>query len=174
MSANDKFRLGYETHESLPEPAVNEPKVVSQPKVWSDAPIIEEYESDSEDEQVYLPTEEHEIHSFANKQVKTPRKTVKNQFTHICDFHEKRMAKHAELNNRMRKKSSQREIRPIWNNVQRMNHRNQFVPKAVLTRTGKIPVNTARASGKKKVLNESVMKSLVFRDEDRDRIANVE
>ncbi|GJU75103.1 putative ribonuclease H-like domain-containing protein [Tanacetum coccineum] len=167
-----------ETHESLPEPAVNEPKVVSQPKVWSDAPIIEEYESDSEDEHVSLPTEEQETPSFANKQVKTPRETVKNQFTHSknpkvdkkglgygfttkacfvcgslshlirdCDFHEKRMAKQAELNNRMRKKSSQREIRPIWNNVQRMNHRNQFVPKAVLTRTGKIPVNTARASG---------------------------
>ncbi|GKF39724.1 hypothetical protein Tco_0119785 [Tanacetum coccineum] len=30
-----------------------------------------------------------------------------------CDFHEKRMAKQAELNNRIRKKSSQREIRPI-------------------------------------------------------------
>ncbi|GKB33510.1 hypothetical protein Tco_0872911 [Tanacetum coccineum] len=49
-----------ETHESLPELAVNEPKVVSQPKVWSDAPIIEEYESDSEDEHVSLPTEEQE------------------------------------------------------------------------------------------------------------------
>ncbi|GJW50807.1 hypothetical protein Tco_0092158 [Tanacetum coccineum] len=47
-----------ETHESLPEPAVNEPKVVSQPKVWSDAPIIEEYKLDSEDEHVSLPTEE--------------------------------------------------------------------------------------------------------------------
>ncbi|GJS23168.1 putative ribonuclease H-like domain-containing protein [Tanacetum coccineum] len=31
-----------ETHESMPEPVVNEPKVVSQPKVWSHAPIIEE------------------------------------------------------------------------------------------------------------------------------------
>ncbi|GKA53380.1 putative ribonuclease H-like domain-containing protein [Tanacetum coccineum] len=41
-----------ETHESLPEPTVNEPKVVNQPKVWSDAPIIKEYESDSEDEHV--------------------------------------------------------------------------------------------------------------------------
>ncbi|GJX85015.1 putative ribonuclease H-like domain-containing protein, partial [Tanacetum coccineum] len=38
-------------------------------------------------------------------------------------------------------------IRPIWNNVQRVNHQNQFVPTAVLTRTGKIPVSTARASG---------------------------
>ncbi|GJX88057.1 hypothetical protein Tco_0340071 [Tanacetum coccineum] len=177
--------LGYgdhsvETHESLPEPTVNEPKVVNQPKVWSDAPIIEEYESDSEDEHVSQPTKEQEQPSFAstNKQVKTPRETVKNQFTYSknptvdkkglgygftaracfvcgslshlirdCDFHEKRMAKQAELNNSMRKKSSQREIRPIWNNVQRVNHKNQFVPTAVLTRTGKIPVNTARASG---------------------------
>ncbi|GJV31730.1 hypothetical protein Tco_1392130 [Tanacetum coccineum] len=46
------------THESLPEPAVNEPRVVSQPKVWSDAPIIEEYESDSEDE--LCPTKQKE------------------------------------------------------------------------------------------------------------------
>ncbi|GKD79934.1 ribonuclease H-like domain-containing protein, partial [Tanacetum coccineum] len=30
-----------------------------------------------------------------------------------------------------------------WNNVQRLNHQNQFVPTAVLTRTGRIPVNTA-------------------------------
>ncbi|GJT34590.1 putative ribonuclease H-like domain-containing protein, partial [Tanacetum coccineum] len=169
-----------ETHESLPEPTVNEPKVVNQPKVWSDAPIIEEYESDSEDEHVSQPTKEQEQPSFAstNKQVKTPRETVKNQFTHSknptvdkkglgygftaracfvcgslshlirdCDFHEKRMAKQAELNNSMRKKSSQREIRPIWHNVQRVNHKNQYVPTAVLTRTGKILVNTARASG---------------------------
>ncbi|GJV65935.1 hypothetical protein Tco_1476763 [Tanacetum coccineum] len=75
---------------------------------------------------------------------------VCGSFSHLirdCDFHEKRMAKQAELNNRMSKGSSQREIRPVWNNVQRMNHQNQFVPKAVLTRTGKIPVNTARTSG---------------------------
>ncbi|GJV00193.1 hypothetical protein Tco_1329463 [Tanacetum coccineum] len=31
-----------ETQEPLPEPTVNEPKEVSQPKVWSDAPIIED------------------------------------------------------------------------------------------------------------------------------------
>ncbi|GJT48181.1 putative ribonuclease H-like domain-containing protein [Tanacetum coccineum] len=53
-----------------------------------------------------------------------------------CDFHEKRMARKAELNNG-------------WNNVQRVNKQNQFVPSAVLTRTGKIPVSTARASSTK-------------------------
>ncbi|GJY47838.1 hypothetical protein Tco_0437794 [Tanacetum coccineum] len=63
-----------------------------------------------------------------------------------CDFHEKRMAKQVELNKQKGKGNVQREDKPVWNNVQRMNHQNQFVPKAVLTRTGKIPVNTARTS----------------------------
>ncbi|GJQ92039.1 putative ribonuclease H-like domain-containing protein [Tanacetum coccineum] len=43
---------GEETHESMPEIVVNEPTVVSQPKVWTDAPIIEEYESDSDDDPI--------------------------------------------------------------------------------------------------------------------------
>ncbi|GKB89492.1 hypothetical protein Tco_0961764 [Tanacetum coccineum] len=50
------------------------------------------------------------------------------------------MAKQVELNNRISKGSGQGEIRPVWNNVQRVNHKNQFVPKALLTRT----VNNAR------------------------------
>ncbi|GJV51283.1 ribonuclease H-like domain-containing protein [Tanacetum coccineum] len=172
--------ISVETSEFVTKTVVNKPNIVSQPKVWSDAPIIEEYESDSDDYCMSKPTKEQKQPSFAstNKQVKTPWETVKNQFTHSknpkvdkkglgygfttkacfvcgslshlirdCDFHEKRMAKQAELNNRMRKKSSQREIRTIWNNVQRVNHKNQFVPTAVLTRTGKISVNTARTSG---------------------------
>ncbi|GKB27452.1 putative reverse transcriptase domain-containing protein [Tanacetum coccineum] len=64
-----------------------------------------------------------------------------------CEFHEKRMAKQVELNKQKGKGSSQREIRPVWNNVQSVNHKNQFVPTTVLTRTGKIPVSTARNSG---------------------------
>ncbi|GJS57295.1 ribonuclease H-like domain-containing protein [Tanacetum coccineum] len=169
--------ISTEPSELVSEPVVNESNVECQPKVWSDAPIIEEYESDSEDEYVTIPTNEQETPSFANQQVKTPRETVKNQFTHSqkpkvdkkelgygftaracfvcgslnhlirdCDFHEKRMAKKAELNNGWNRKSSQREIRQTWNNVQRVNKQNQFVPSAVLTRTGKILVNTARAS----------------------------
>ncbi|GJW96075.1 hypothetical protein Tco_0177883 [Tanacetum coccineum] len=63
-----------------------------------------------------------------------------------CDFHEKRMAKQVELNKQKGKGNVQRENKPVWNNVQRMNHQNQFVPTAVLTRTGKIQVSTTRAS----------------------------
>ncbi|GJR23978.1 hypothetical protein Tco_0972505 [Tanacetum coccineum] len=47
-----------ETLESVPKPVVNEPKAVSKPKVWSDSPIIEEYESDSDDEYVIKPSKE--------------------------------------------------------------------------------------------------------------------
>ncbi|GKA55811.1 hypothetical protein Tco_0754883 [Tanacetum coccineum] len=168
--------------ELVSEPVVNESNVECQPKVLSDALIIEEFESDSEDEYVSIPTKEQETPSFANQQVKTPRETVKNQFTHSqkpkvdkkelgygftvracfvcgslnhlirdCDFHEKRMAKMAELKNGLNRNSGQREKMPIWNNVQRVNKQNQFVPAAVLTRPGKIPVNTARASSTKNV-----------------------
>ncbi|GJU03037.1 ribonuclease H-like domain-containing protein [Tanacetum coccineum] len=164
------------------EPVVNESNVECQPNVWTDAPIIEEYESDSEDEYVSIPTKEQETPSFANQQVKTPRETVKNQCTHSqkpkaekkelgygftaracfvcgslnhlirdCDFHEKRMARQAELNKGLNRNSGQWEIRLIWNNVQRVNKQNRFVSTAVLTRTGKILVNTARPSSTNKV-----------------------
>ncbi|GJS26232.1 putative ribonuclease H-like domain-containing protein, partial [Tanacetum coccineum] len=75
---------------------------------------------------------------------------VCGSFSHLirdCDFHEKRMAKQAEMNKKISKSTNQRVNRPIWNNVQKVNHLNQFVPTAVLTRAGKIPINTARASG---------------------------
>ncbi|GJU31450.1 ribonuclease H-like domain-containing protein [Tanacetum coccineum] len=165
-----------------------EPKVVSQPKIWSDAPINEEYESDSDDEYVIQPSKEQERPSFAFvntvKHVKTPRETVKEQnihspspkankrdwnglmskrlglgygftkkacfvcgsFSHLikdCDFHEKRMAIQVELNKKKGKGTGQRENKPVWNNVQRLNHQNQFVPTVVLTKTSRIPVNTA-------------------------------
>ncbi|GJU17695.1 putative ribonuclease H-like domain-containing protein [Tanacetum coccineum] len=153
--------ISVETPELVSEPVVNEPNVVCQPKVLSDTPIIEEYESDSEYENVET-VKNHFTHS---KNLKVDKKELGYGFTaracfvcgslnHLirdCDFHEKRMAKQAELNNKLKRNSSQREIRPIWNNMQRVNHQNQFVPTAVLTRTGKIPVNnarhTARASG---------------------------
>ncbi|GKD85785.1 hypothetical protein Tco_1356939 [Tanacetum coccineum] len=173
---------------------VKEPKVACEPKVWTDAPIIEEYESDSDDDCVSIPLKEIEQPSFAvdsDKHVKTSRENVKDKHTHSqypkvnkkdlneskrvglgygftrracfvcgsfshlirdCDYHEKRMAKQVELNKqKMAKGNGSGESKPKWNNVQRMNHQNQFVPTAVLTRTGRIPVNTARPSSTNKV-----------------------
>ncbi|GKF35609.1 hypothetical protein Tco_0112367, partial [Tanacetum coccineum] len=80
------------------------------------------------------------------------------------------MARKAELNNGWNRKSSQREIRQTWNNVQRVNKQNQFVPSTVLTRTGKILVNTARQSfNRQTVLTGTAMKVIV----NRVRPANV-
>nr|GEU49642.1 putative ribonuclease H-like domain-containing protein [Tanacetum cinerariifolium] len=74
-----------ETLESVPKPFESKPKAVSKPKVWSDAPIIEEYELDSNDEYVFKATVEQEKPSCACintiKHVKTPRQTVKDQDT---------------------------------------------------------------------------------------------
>ncbi|GKA20021.1 hypothetical protein Tco_0699936 [Tanacetum coccineum] len=57
---------------------------------------------------------------------------IHNHLIKDCDFHEKRMAKKLVLKN-MGKNTGQREIRPVWNNVQRINHQNKFVSSAVLT-----------------------------------------
>ncbi|GJV69843.1 putative ribonuclease H-like domain-containing protein [Tanacetum coccineum] len=82
----DDSMFTYETLESMPELVVVEPKVVSQPKVWSDAPIIKEYESDSDDEYVIQPS--------------MNRETYFSHLTRGLYFHEKRMAKQVELNKR--------------------------------------------------------------------------
>ncbi|GJZ37189.1 hypothetical protein Tco_0583380 [Tanacetum coccineum] len=148
----------------MPESVLNEPKVVSQPKVWTDAPIIEEYESDSDDGHVQTVKKQ----KTCSKSPKPDKKDcsgllskklglgygftkkacfVCGSFSHLirdCDFHEKRMAKQAYVNKRKCKGTGQRENRPVWNNVNRVNHQNQFIPTVVLT--SKIQVNTARAS----------------------------
>nr|GFA59445.1 hypothetical protein [Tanacetum cinerariifolium] len=72
-----------ETTTSMPEPIENIPKVVCEPKVWTDAPIIEKYESDSDNDSVSNVQEDKEKPSFANfvKHVKTSRENVKETGT---------------------------------------------------------------------------------------------
>ncbi|GJS17485.1 putative ribonuclease H-like domain-containing protein [Tanacetum coccineum] len=73
---------------------------------------------------------------------------VCGSYSHLikdCDFHKKRMAKKSVLKN-MGKNSGQREIRPVWNSSQRINHQNKFVPSVVLTRFGRVPVSAAKKS----------------------------
>nr|GEX48286.1 retrovirus-related Pol polyprotein from transposon TNT 1-94 [Tanacetum cinerariifolium] len=74
-----------ETLETVPKPVESKPTIVNKPKVWFDAPIIEEYKSDSDDEYVFKASVEQEKHScaFINtvKHVKTPRQTIQDQDT---------------------------------------------------------------------------------------------
>nr|GFA05994.1 hypothetical protein [Tanacetum cinerariifolium] len=76
---------------SVPEPIVNESKVVSEPKavckpkVWTDASIIEEYETDSDDDLVFNVQEDKEKPSCAFtdsiKHVNTARENIKEKGT---------------------------------------------------------------------------------------------
>ncbi|GJT99559.1 hypothetical protein Tco_1109898 [Tanacetum coccineum] len=84
---------------------------------------------------------------------------IHNHLIKDYDFHEKRMLKESVLG----KGIGHREVRPIWNNTQRINHQNKFVPTAVLTRSGRIPVSTAKQMPfyKSTVLNTRVSKEKV-------------
>ncbi|GJX92851.1 hypothetical protein Tco_0347437 [Tanacetum coccineum] len=107
--------------------------------------LAKDCKSDSDDEYVVQPSKEHETPSFAFvntvKHVKTPRETIKEQNT---------------CNQRCYSKGTgQGENRPVWNNVQRLNHQNKFAPIAVLIRTGRFPVNTARHNFNSQALSTS-------------------
>nr|GFC74409.1 hypothetical protein [Tanacetum cinerariifolium] len=74
-----------ETLQTVPKPVKSKPKVVNEPKVWSDASIIKKYELDSDDEYMSKASIEQEKPScaFINtvKRVKTPRQTIQDQDT---------------------------------------------------------------------------------------------
>nr|GEX04566.1 ribonuclease H-like domain-containing protein [Tanacetum cinerariifolium] len=70
---------------SMHDPIENAPKVVCEPKVWTDAPIIEEYESDIDNDLVSNVQEDKEKPSFAFtdyvKHVKNSRENIKEKDT---------------------------------------------------------------------------------------------
>ncbi|GJW25471.1 hypothetical protein Tco_0039282 [Tanacetum coccineum] len=77
---------------------------------------------------------------------------VCGSFNHLikdCDFHDKKMVQKPVLNN-VKKGTGQKKVRPVWNNAMRVNHQNfsnsrrNFVPTAVLTKSGIVPVSAAR------------------------------
>ncbi|GKE18903.1 hypothetical protein Tco_1426480 [Tanacetum coccineum] len=83
------------------------------------------------------------------KQADQPRKISQNPRNNNYDFHDKKMVQKLVLNN-VRKGTGQREVRPVWNNAMRTNNQNfsnsrsNFAPTAVLTKSGLVPISTAR------------------------------
>ncbi|GKC16353.1 hypothetical protein Tco_1013135, partial [Tanacetum coccineum] len=116
--------------------------------------------SDSEDENVLKPKEvkitvkpsfeKIECVNARNTTVEKPRKF--SQSPRDCDFHDNKMVEKPVLNKKGRV-TSQREIRLVWKNAQRVNHQNKlthphpkrnFVPTAVATKSRQVPVNAAK------------------------------
>ncbi|GKC18703.1 putative ribonuclease H-like domain-containing protein, partial [Tanacetum coccineum] len=125
---NDKYKIGYvfsESITSVPDVATSKAKSSdSKPKTVSE-PLIEDWISDSEDE----------------------NKTNFNHLIKDCDFYEKKMAE-----------------KLVWNNARRVNHQNyqrlthphskrNFVPRAVLMKSGLKTLNTARQNSSRAAVN---------------------
>ncbi|GJV34635.1 hypothetical protein Tco_1395035 [Tanacetum coccineum] len=70
-----------------------------------------------------------------------------------------RMAKKSVLKN-IGKNSGHREIRPVWNSAQRINHQNKFVPSAVFTRFGRVPVSAAKQSSLRATTSTSTFRPI--------------
>nr|GEV29180.1 reverse transcriptase domain-containing protein [Tanacetum cinerariifolium] len=77
-----------------------------------------------------------------------------------CIFYEYRMAKKSIIKNNVGQGTGQRGTRPVWDNTARVNHQNKltrphskrnFVPAAILTKSGQVPVNAAKQSSHKTV-----------------------
>ncbi|GJV04612.1 putative ribonuclease H-like domain-containing protein [Tanacetum coccineum] len=86
-----------------------------------------------------------------------------NHLIKDCNFYENKMVGKSMLNN-MGRVTGQREVRPIWNNAQRVNHKNKlthphpkrnFVPTAVATKSGLVQVNAAKQSSPRAVASIS-------------------
>ncbi|GKB67493.1 hypothetical protein Tco_0928905 [Tanacetum coccineum] len=117
--------------------------VVSTPNINREKVIIEDWNSDDEDDVSEVIPETQTVKTQVDKIGQISKKEgigfkkIKACFVckstdHLirdCDFHEKRMAKQVELNKLKGKGTGQGEKRPVWNNVQRLNHQNNFVPK---------------------------------------------
>nr|GFA50140.1 ribonuclease H-like domain-containing protein [Tanacetum cinerariifolium] len=83
--ASCEFDSSVDTSTSMPKQVKNASKVICEPKVWTDAPIIEEYESDSDNDSVSNVQEDKEKPSFAFTDsfthVKTSRENIKETGT---------------------------------------------------------------------------------------------
>ncbi|GKF26623.1 hypothetical protein Tco_0082517, partial [Tanacetum coccineum] len=125
---------------------------LEQPKdVRPSAPIIEEWESDSDDDCMIRPSFEQNKPSYAKINF-NPRVDKRNwngiitpkvgdgfefnkkacfvygSLNHLikdCNFYENKMVGKYVLNN-MRRVTDQREVRSVWNNAQRVNHQNKL------------------------------------------------
>ncbi|GKD98897.1 putative ribonuclease H-like domain-containing protein, partial [Tanacetum coccineum] len=103
------------------------------------------------------------------EQANKPRNVRQNSsFSHLikdCDFHDKKVVQKPVLNN-VQKGTGQKEGRPVWNNALRTNHQNfsnsrrNFTPTAVLTKSGKVPIDTARQSSSRAVVPVSTTRPI--------------
>ncbi|GJX92264.1 hypothetical protein Tco_0345590 [Tanacetum coccineum] len=63
-----------------------------------------------------------------------------------CDYYEKKMAKEAEVKKQRVCNTGNMMAKPVWTNINRINHANQFVPRPVQLNTGRPNINSVRTN----------------------------
>ncbi|GJW17016.1 putative ribonuclease H-like domain-containing protein [Tanacetum coccineum] len=186
-------------------------------KKTSDAPIIEDWVSDCEEDEIVSKVVKSVNVQQKPKQANEPRNASQiprynrenknelnskrlgvgfqsskracfvcrslNHQIKDCDYHDKKMGQKPILN-KGKKGTDERESKPVWNDAMRTNHQNfsnnrrNFSPKAVLTKSGKVPISTARQSSPRaavpistaKPVNTAAPKSLVNDAKNRSNV----
>ncbi|GJS03884.1 putative ribonuclease H-like domain-containing protein [Tanacetum coccineum] len=111
-------------------------------KKTPDAPIIEDWVSDCEKDEI--------VSMVSSKRASFICRSLNHQIKDY-DYHDKKMGQKPVLN-KGKKGTGDRESKLVWNDAMRTNHQNfsnnrrNFSPKAVLTKSGKVPISTARQS----------------------------
>ncbi|GJX79007.1 hypothetical protein Tco_0327156 [Tanacetum coccineum] len=134
-----------------------------------DTPIIEDWVFDCDkDESEVRILKSNNVQQKPKFQFTKKACFVCGSFNHLikdCDFHDKKMVQKPVMNN-VKKGTGQREVRPIWNNAMRINHQNfsnsrrNFAPTAVLTKSGKVLISTARQSSSRATTPVSTAKPI--------------
>ncbi|GJR31709.1 putative ribonuclease H-like domain-containing protein [Tanacetum coccineum] len=147
--------VGKTNEVNIKKPKSVHESVVSKPKINRDKVIIEDWNSDDEDDVSEVNTKE----GIGFKKIKAC--FVCKSTDHLikdCDFYAK---KSPEPKLKTVVNTGQRVVKPVWDNAKRVNHqkisnklkypqaRRTFVPSRVLTRTGL--VNPVRPNGKRVV-----------------------
>ncbi|GJZ44058.1 ribonuclease H-like domain-containing protein [Tanacetum coccineum] len=160
----DEFVNEHVVENSKDMSSEEEPKVVRKN---DDAPIIEVWVSDDEEDDVSQPKIEKKTirPSIVKKefvkskqQEKSTRKTIKQ----------------IDSNYQQKQFQNQRMVKPVWNNAQRVNHQNfakkthpcakkNFVSKAVLMKSGLVSINTARQNIFKTVILVNTARQNIFK-----------
>ncbi|GKE23350.1 hypothetical protein Tco_1434862, partial [Tanacetum coccineum] len=162
-----------ETLESVPEPVVVEPKVERPSLAFvNTVKHVKTPRETIKEQNTHSPSpksDKRDYNGLMSKRLGLGYGFTKKacfvcgSFSHLirdCDFHEKRMAKQVELKKKKGKGTGQGENRLMRNNVQILNHQNKFVLTAVLTRTGRIPVNTARHNFNNQAISTSAARKV--------------
>ncbi|GJT71407.1 hypothetical protein Tco_1030693 [Tanacetum coccineum] len=67
-----------------------------------------------------------------------------SHFIKDCDYYEKKMAREAAPKKQMVFNTGNRVTKPVWNNADRINHANHFVPRSIILNSGRSNVNSVR------------------------------